>query len=63
MQYSNLYTVSQISDMFGEPPQRIRYIISKHRIKPVKRIGIIRLFTEQQAEIIKSALYNFQIRE
>ena len=45
----NLVTVSQIADEFGEPPQRVAYVIRKFRIKPDKRIGIIRLFNEKQA--------------
>jgi hypothetical protein len=62
MAESENFTVSQMADKWGEPPQRISYIISKHRIKPVQRIGIIRLFSQQQAEAIKPALYNMQIR-
>ena len=59
---TNLLTVSQIADQFSEPPQRVAYIIRKHRLKPVERIGIIRLFTEQQIEAVRQGLYNIQIR-
>lgn len=59
---SNLLTVSQIADRLGEPPQRVAYIIRKHRLKPVERIGIIRLFTEKQVEAVRQGLYNIQIR-
>jgi len=45
-----------------EPPARISYIISKHRIKPTERIGIIRLFNAQQVELIRQYLYDIQIR-
>lgn len=62
LQMSNLRTVSQIADRFGEPPQRVAYIISKHRIKPTERIGIIRLFNPQQVELIRQYLYDIQIR-
>ena len=43
---SHLFTVSQVADQLGEPPQRVAYIIRKHRLKAVERIGIIRLFDE-----------------
>ncbi len=55
-------TVSQIADQLGEPPQRVDYIIRKYRIKPVTRIGIIRLFSHEQIEAIKQGLYGIQIR-
>jgi len=62
MEYSNLLTASQIADQLGEPPQRVTYIIRKYRLKPVQRIGIIRLFDEEQIKAIKQGLYEIQIR-
>jgi hypothetical protein len=62
MENANLYTASQIADRLGEPPQRITYIIRKYRLKPVQRIGIIRLFSEEQVKAIKQGLYGIQIR-
>ena len=59
---TNLFTASQIADQLDEPPQRITYIIRKYRLKPVQRIGIIRLFDEQQVKAIKQGLYGIQIR-
>jgi len=58
----NLLTVGQIADVLKEPPARIAYIISKYRLKPVQRIGIIRLFDEEQIKAIKQGLYEIQIR-
>ena len=58
----NLQTVGQIADYLGEPPSRVAYIISKYRLKPVERVGIIRLFDEKQIEAIKQGLFNIQIR-
>lgn len=55
-------TVGQIADCLKEPPARVAYMISKHRIKPIKRVGIIRLFSEEQVKAIKQGLYNIQIR-
>jgi hypothetical protein len=42
-----LLTIGQISDRLDEPPARVAYIISKYRLKPVQRVGIIRLFDER----------------
>lgn len=51
------YTVLQIAEILQEPPQRIDYIIKKHRLKPVQRIGLIRLFTEADIKAIKQGCY------
>lgn len=58
----DLLTASQIADRLSEPPQRITYIIRKHRIKSIARVGIIRLFSHEQIEAIKQGLYGIQIR-
>ncbi|MDD5011821.1 MAG: hypothetical protein PHQ00_06835 [Phycisphaerae bacterium] len=58
----DLLTASQIAEHLGEPPQRVTYIIRKHRIKPVARIGIIRLFSHYEINAIKQGLHNIQIR-
>ena len=57
-----LQTVGQIADLLKEPPSRVAYIVSKYRIKAVMRVGIIRLFSEEQIKAIKYGLYNIQIR-
>ena len=41
-----LLTIGQIADVLEEPPARVAYVISKYRLKPVQRVGIIRLFDE-----------------
>lgn len=33
------------------------YVINKHRLKPITRVGIIRLFSEDQIEAIQQGLY------
>ena len=53
MEYANLLTASEIADRFSEPPQRVTYIIRKYRLKPIQRVGIIRLFSEEQVKAIK----------
>jgi hypothetical protein len=58
----NLSTIGQIADVLKEPPARVAYIVSKYRIKPISRVGIIRLFDEEQINVIKQGLYGIQIR-
>ncbi len=58
----NLLSLSEIADFIEEPPQRVAYIIRKLRIKPKKRIGIIRLFSKSQAIQIKQGCFNMQVR-
>ncbi len=62
MQERRRWTAMQIADELGEPPQRVCYIIRKYRLKPVERVGIIRLFSQGQVKAIKQGLYSIQIR-
>lgn len=57
------YTLGQIGEKLQEPTTRISYIISKLRLKPIRRVGIYRLFGEEQVEVIKEGLYNIQVRK
>ena len=59
---TSLLTISEIADRLCEPPQRVAYVVRKHRIKPAQRVGIIRLFNQDQVVTIKQALQNIQIR-
>ena len=56
-------TIGQIADLLQEPPARVAYMVSKYRLKPVQRVGIIRLFSQEQVQAIKQGLYNIQIRK
>ena len=56
------FTVGEIAEQLKEPPARIAYMISKHRLKPVRRVGIIRLFTQGQVEAIRRELHDIQVR-
>lgn len=62
MAKTDYYTVSDIADIYQEPPQRVAYIIRKHRLKPVQRVGIIRLFDSVQLKAIKQGLYGIRVR-
>ena len=57
------FTVGQIGDRLEEPLARVTYIISKLRLKPRQRVGIIRLFDESQIQAIKEGLFTMQIRK
>ena len=59
---NGLLTVGQIADRLEEPPSRIAYIVSKCRLKPVSRVGIIRLFDETQLSAIQKECRDIQIR-
>ena len=56
------YTVGDISRKLEEPPARVAYVIAKYRIREVQRCGILRLFSEQQVEVIKQGLFGLQVR-
>ena len=58
----HLFTVGQIADQLTEPVSRVAYIIQKYRIRPVSRVGIIRLFSSEQMELMRQGLYGIQIR-
>jgi len=42
---SELLTIEQIADKLQEPPACVAYFVSKYRLKPVERVGIMRLFS------------------
>lgn len=50
------FTTGQIAERFGSPRYRIEYVITSRRIKPVRRLGIIRLFDHTAIIQIKAAL-------
>jgi len=56
------FTVGQIAEKLNEPVQRVAYIISKFRIKPIARVGIIRLFSPAQIKAIQQGLYSIHVR-
>lgn len=58
----DLMTIGQIAERLHEPPARVAYVVSKYRLKAVWRVGIIRLFSEEQVKTIEEGLYTIQIR-
>jgi hypothetical protein len=55
-------TVGQIADRLGEPPSRVAYVICRHRLRPVARVGLTRLFSEQQVTAIQQGMKELQVR-
>ena len=62
MEKTAVLTLGQIADELGQPPTRVSYVVSKYRLKPVARVGIIRLFSEQQVQAIRQGLSRTQNR-
>jgi len=60
---ANLFTVTQIADRLKERSHRVTYMITKCKLKPVERVGIIRLFSEAQIQLIKDGLYGLRIQK
>ena len=56
------FTIGVIADLLEEPVSRVAYIIQKYRIKPISRVGIIRLFSSEQVEVIRRGTFGIQIR-
>ena len=57
---NELLTIGQIADLLHEPPSRVAYVIGKHRLKAVKRVGIIRLFDSPQVDVIRQGIYDIR---
>ncbi len=49
-------TTGQIAKRYGVPRYQIDYIIESRGIEPVRRIGIVRLFSRDAQARIKDAL-------
>lgn len=57
-----MMTIGQIADNLNEPTPRITYAISKYKIKPIRRVGILRIFQTSQLPEIKQCLSKLQKR-
>jgi DNA-binding transcriptional MerR regulator len=51
-----VFTIGQIADELKQPPSRLKYLISKHRIKPVARVANVRLFDQTTLNTLRSTL-------
>ena len=60
---SQLLTVGQIADDLNRPSTRVAYAIDKLRIKPVRRVGIIRLFGADAIDQIRSGVMEIEAKK
>jgi len=60
---SELLTIGDIADQLNEPTNRVSYMLTKHRIKPVKRIGITKVFDASVVALVKDYLFNMRIQK
>ena len=51
-----VFTIGQIAEKLKQPPSRLQYLISKHRIKPIARVDNIRLFDRTTLETLRFTL-------
>ncbi len=51
-----LLTPGEISRLLGERQHRVTYVISSRNVKPVRRAGIVRLFSPEATDQIRRAL-------
>lgn len=51
---TKLFTIIEIADLLEETPFRVSCVITRLRIEPLKRIGLIRLFDSRQIRKIKA---------
>ena len=60
---NDLFSIKEMSIEYHEPPKRIEYLIAKHRIAHVRRIGLTRMFDAPAQAQILEALRSMQIRQ
>lgn len=58
----NGLSISEIADLLEEAPSRIRYLISRDRIKCCRLVGQSRLYDEKAIERVRDALYNMRVQ-
>jgi len=53
---SELYTLGQLATAFGVKPARVAYIVRRHGVPYLGRVGNVRLFDRAGAEAIRRGL-------
>lgn len=49
-------TLGQLSEHLKTPIHRVKYVLERHRIAPAARVGIIRVWSENDLPRIRQAL-------
>lgn len=60
---NNDRSIAEIADLLSETPQRVRYMVSKQRIKYCRLIGNSRMYNEAAQTLVKEALFNIRIQK
>ena len=58
----DLLTLGQIARRLGVPAHRLKYAIEEYRIDPVRRIGVLRVWSEDDISRMVSALRRIESR-
>ena len=59
---SDLFSIADMADKLEEPTNRVRYMVDKHRLKHVRRVGVTCVFDETAFAAVKEALFNMRIQ-
>lgn len=51
-----LLTIGEIADELGVSMHRLKYAINQYKIAPDRRVGIIRVWSEDKVPLIETAL-------
>ena len=49
-------TLGQVADEIGASVHQVKYAVDQYHIKPVMRVGIIRVWTDDSLHLIRRAL-------
>lgn len=55
-QREGLFTLGQLAERLGVPVHRLKYAIDQHRILPAMRVGILRVWSENEIPRMRRAL-------
>lgn len=55
-QHGQLFTLGQLAERLGVPVHRLKYAIDQHCIHPVMRVGILRVWSEDEIPLMRRAL-------
>lgn len=60
---NEMFSIADIAEQLSEPTNRVAYMVSKYRIKHVRRVGITRVFDLAAVALIKEGLFNVRIQK
>ena len=60
---NELYSIADMAEKLREQTNRVAYMVSKHRIKHVRRVGATRVFNQAALDLIKESLFSMRIQK